>query len=112
MADLDLFRWIPSSLAVNEAPTVQVIAYGDGYEARMALGINTNLPTYTLSFTEANTEVVAQMCAFLRGKNALERFRLLTADGVEVEVVARSWSARYGDGVGELTVELKQVAEL
>ncbi|MFO1417234.1 MAG: phage tail protein [Methylotetracoccus sp.] len=88
--------WAPSFGSESETePRVGVVKFGDGYEQRMADGINTVLPTWNLEWSEAERSVVRDMVAFLKARGGLEAFEFKDPDGEWVWVVCRRWRNRY-----------------
>ena len=69
------FTWIASTGAsLTIRPIVRRVAFGDGYEQRSALGINTEVVSWTLSFT-GNSAKISPIRAFLRAQGAVISFQ-------------------------------------
>lgn len=68
------FSWIPEeSLSVSVKPKVKVISFGDGYEQRIADGINNQLREYSLNFSGEEDEI-REIDKFLSEHGAVKAF--------------------------------------
>jgi len=70
-----VFTWYPDEGASEDIkPSVVATKFGDGYEQRSALGINTEVVSWTLSFT-GNSAKISPIRAFLRAQGAVISFQ-------------------------------------
>ena len=114
------------SMAKQSAPRVLVASFGDGYEQRIADGINTLNETYSLSFATRPKADIDDIVAFLDGKKGVSSFPLILPDsnvtsnpagpaGIgerEVKVVTTDYSVSYDyDNFYSLSLSLKRVFE-
>ena len=68
------FNWIPEeSIKVSVKPKVKVISFGDGYEQRIADGINNQLREYSLSFSGEEADI-REIDKFLTEHGAVKAF--------------------------------------
>ena len=106
------FTWYPDVGATERnIPDVLVTKFGDGYEARVANGINTNRAIWGVKFTRVNTEVEA-ILAFLEARNAVETFTWTTPrNGIGV-YICRNWQqSRMQGGAMTITADFERVYE-
>jgi len=114
------------SMTKNSTPRVLVASFGDGYEQRIADGINTLNETYSLNFANRLKADIDDIVAFLDVKKGVSSFPLILPDsnvlsdptgpaGVgerEVKVVTTNYSLTYSyDNFYSLSVSLKRVFE-
>ncbi len=76
---------------VNNAPRVKTVKFGDGYEQRVADGINTQPKMWNLTFTY-DTSTIATIDSFLSGKAGVASFTWTPTGFSEIKVVCREWS--------------------
>tara|TARA_R110000796_G_scaffold165843_1_gene282709 strand:+ start:552 stop:950 length:399 start_codon:yes stop_codon:yes gene_type:complete len=114
------------SMMKNSTPRVLVASFGDGYEQRIADGINNLDETYTLTFATRLKADIDDIVAFLDLKKGVSSFPLILPDsnvlsnpagpaGVgerEVKVVTTNYSLTYNyDNFYSLSISLKRVFE-
>jgi phage-related protein len=87
------FTDTPSSAALATKPRVRVAAFGDGYEQRVADGINNAPRSWSLGFTRPTTEADA-ILAFFEARNGAEAFDWTPPYGAAGKFVAREWSVQ------------------
>ena len=107
-------------------PRVLTASFGDGYEQRIADGINTLDENYSLSFATRQKEDIDDIVAFLDATKGVTKFSLILPDsnvssdpsgpaGVgerEVKVISTSYAQTYDySNFYSLTLELKRVFE-
>ena len=85
-------------------PKIFRTEFGDGYEQRLANGINNLVESYSLSFSNRTKEEIDDITAFFANKGAVTAFTFTIPDSnnsgeTAVKVVCDSWSQsyRYGD---------------
>ena len=86
------FDYAPQTASRSQQPRVRTAAFGDGYEQRVADGINTMPKRWTLSFTRPVVEADA-ILAFLVARAGVEAFDWTDPDGAAGKYVCREWSA-------------------
>jgi len=105
---------------------VNVSKFGDGYEQRVAKGINSQGETYNLQFNNRTAEFVDDVVVFLDAQKGITKFPLILPDsnqssnpsgpaGVgekEIKVVADTYTTTYLYGTFySLTVSVRRVYE-
>lgn len=77
-------------------PRVSVIAFGDGYEARVPDGLNTLPRSYRLTFNSRTTTEADLIDNFLKARAAVEAFDWTPADdAVAAKFVCREWTRQH-----------------
>jgi len=108
------------SMAKASTPRVLTASFGDGYEQRIADGINTLNETYSLTFATRLKADIDDIVAFLDGKKGVSSFVLTLPDTNnttrtgerDVKVVTTNYSTTYAyDDFYSLSVSLKRVFE-
>lgn len=77
-------------------PRVLSAQFGDGYEQRVADGINTQKQVWSLTFRDSNT-VIDAIETFLIGKAGVTSFTWTPQGESEVRVLCREWSKSRDD---------------
>lgn len=73
---MNTFTWVPSyGSRETTKPTVNTVKFGDGYEQRVATGINTMPRTWELELTNKPSVVADAIVAFLRQNKAVTAFK-------------------------------------
>ena len=106
------FTWFPDTNSASDTkPNVKVAKFGDGYEQRTSIGLNTDPMKWSLKFTRSREEGMA-IRAFLRLHGAIKAF-LWTNPLEEVGTyVCREWkTSQLKGGVMEVSAEFEQVFE-
>lgn len=75
----------------NKTPRVLSARFGDGYEQRLADGINTKPAIWNLTFTYDNS-TIASIESFLETKGGITSFTWTPHGGSEIKVICREWS--------------------
>lgn len=89
------FIWIPSyGSAVSTKPNVKVVKFGDGYEQRVAVGLNTALRKWEVTFASRANETADTIEAFFEARGALEWFNWTPPHGAAGQWVCREWAAQ------------------
>lgn len=106
------FSWYPDTGAQCAIkPSVQPTKFGDGYELRIAVGINPVSEKWSLKFSRNQAESDA-INAFLKARAASESFLWTTPDGMAGTFVCREWRRnRLQGGIAEITCDFEQVFE-
>ena len=77
--------------------------FGDGYEQRLANGINNLAESYGVSFSNRTKEEIDDITAFFASKGAVSNFSFTIPDSnnsgeTTIKVVCDSWSQAYTTG--------------
>lgn len=108
------------SMTKTAAPRVLQITFGDGYEQRIADGINTINETYSLSFKTRTKEDIDDIVFFLDARKNVSKFIFTMPDSnnttrtgeKDVKVVATNYSVTYDyEDFYSLSLSLKRVYE-
>ena len=91
------------SMSKQSTPRVLVANFGDGYEQRIADGINTLNETYSLTFATRLKADIDDIVAFLDGKKGVNNFTLTLPDTNnttrtgerDVKVITTNYSVSY-----------------
>jgi len=74
-------------------PRVRVTAFGDGYEQRVADGINVRPQMWNLQFNNRTNTEAASILTFLEARNAVEAFDWTPPnEETAIKVVCREWT--------------------
>ena len=108
------FTWTPSVGAnLSMRPTVRRVAFGDGYEQRLAFGINTKPQVWSLEFRGRTTAEAIAIDAFLRARGAVQSFDWTPPGGNAAKFVCEEWSRSVDEpNVETVRVTFKQVFDL
>ncbi len=106
-------------LSKNTKPRVLKVQFGDGYEQRIAEGINSLDETYAVSYSNRPKEEVDDIMAFLDNKKGVTAFTYTIPDsnntpGLEtsIKVVCDAYSATYvSDATYSLSATFRRVYE-
>ncbi|MCB1928291.1 MAG: phage tail protein [Rhodocyclaceae bacterium] len=110
----ETFTWQASyGSALDEAPRVEAISFGDGYEARVGQGINQDPRRWSLVFTNKPTPVADALVSFLRARGALESFDWTDPEDNPGRWVCRAWNSQpTSPRHRTITCEFHEVFEL
>lgn len=87
------FTYVPEfGAVVNKKPTVRSAKFGDGYEQRLAFGINTNPQSWNLSFSMREDTEADLIDAFLTARAGVEAFDWTPPNGSAGKYICREWS--------------------
>lgn len=106
------FTWLPDLGAqLNQKSTAQPIKFGDGYEQRVASGINYKPKSWSLTFTKGASEAM-DILTFLEARGGLESFSWTDPFDKEGTWVCREWNgAQQAFGVYAVSATFEQVFE-
>ena len=105
------FSWYPDASSQQSCkPAVQVTKFGDGYETRVAVGINTMPMKWSLSFDRAQA-VGKAILDFLRARGGVEVFYWTNPMGEAGKYVCREWKTEHPPGGIRVTCDFEQVFE-
>ena len=105
------FTYIPTYGASEQTkPRVRAANFGDGYEQRVADGINTTKRVWTLTFSKSAADM-ATVVAFLANEGGLTAFTWTPPRGASGLWVCREWTSPVNDGYDTLNVTFEEVHE-
>lgn len=97
---------------VSVKPRVRIAQFGDGYEQRIADGINVRAQVWSLQFTNRTDTEAGNITTFLEARNGVEAFDWTPPNGSAIKVVCREWSktvTRYN--LNSVSATFQQVFE-
>ena len=87
------FTWTPSVGAnLSIRPNVRRVAFGDGYEQRLAFGINTQPQVWSLEFRGRTSTEATAIDAFLRARGAVQAFDWTPPGGASSYLFVGDWN--------------------
>lgn len=96
-------------------PKVHVVTFGDGYEQRIADGINNLAQTMNVTFNTRPKAEIDDLVAFFESLGGVSKFRMTIDDsnGNEmIKVVCKSWNQTWNyDNFYSLSTTLERVYE-
>lgn len=107
-----VFTWFPDAGSqCDTKPNVQSTKFGDGYEVRTPIGINSVAEKWSVKFTRTET-VGNALAAFLKTHAGALAFDWTNPDNVAGVFVCREWKrSRLKGGASEITCTFEQVFE-
>ena len=108
------FTWTASTGAnVSIRPSVRRVAFGDGYEQRLAFGLNTQAQVWTLEFRGRTSLEAATIDAFFRARGGVQAFDWTPPGGTAAKFVCEEWSRSLDEpNVESVRSTFKQVFDL
>ncbi|MGW8422439.1 phage tail protein [Comamonas sp. HJ-2] len=89
---MSTFNWRPNSGPTQaRQPKVRTAAFGDGYQQRVASGINASPRSWSLQFTRREADIDA-IEVFLNAHNGVTSFDWQPPTGLPGKWICRSWS--------------------
>ena len=85
------FVWGHTGCTETNAPRVRVVRFGDGYEQRIAAGLNNQLRQWSVRFDRCDPRVAAAIVLFFRTRGGVEAFDWTNNRDEEVLVVCETW---------------------
>lgn len=106
------FNYQPSyNATLDKAPRVKTASFGDGYQQRVADGINVSPQVWNLTFQASITDINA-IDAFLSLKNGVTAFTWTPSGMSEIKVICRNWSRSIpAPTAGSISAKFEQVFE-
>lgn len=91
---MSTFIWTADRSPQKQAkPIVTQIKFGDGYEQRVASGINTNPKNWALNFSNRDVSEIDEIEDFLDARGGVEAFDWTPPNAdTAIRVVVRSWT--------------------
>jgi phage-related protein len=107
------FTYTPSfSADLSEAPTVRTVKFGDGYEQRLAYGLNTQPKTWQLQFSNRDDTERDNILTFLRARGATESFDWTDPNNYAGKWVCSEWqTSQVSCNFNNITATFRQVFE-
>lgn len=90
---MSTFTDTPASASLTVKPRIRTAQFGDGYEQRLADGINNAPRSWALTFARSNAEADV-ILAFFEARNGDEAFDWTPPYGAAGKFVARDWSVQ------------------
>lgn len=94
-------------------PNVRVVRFGDGYEQRLAYGVNTQPKNWSLTWSASSNSDADAIEAFWEARGAVESFDWTPiGDTTSYKFVCRQWQRQhqYAD-INTITATFEQVFE-
>lgn len=110
---LQTFTWFPDTESDHGVkPAVETTKFGDGYELRVPIGINSTPMSWNLTFTRDNTESMA-ILGFIRNRGGFEAFIWKNPQEEQGVYVCREWKVKRlkAGGAMRITCSFDQVFE-
>ena len=90
-------------MSANSNPNRFTISFGDGYQQRIAKGINNLQQTYAVSFANRTKEEIDDITAFFTSKGGVTNFTFTIPDSnnsgeTAIKVICEQWSQAYTTG--------------
>lgn len=106
------FTWLPDmGASMNVEPNIDGAKYGDGYEQRVGLSINSQAKKWSVTFTKSAFEASA-ILAFLSARNAADSFNWTDPMDSLGTYVCKKWQHRQiNPGIYQVTGDFEQVFE-
>ena len=99
----------------QNTPRIHAVSFGDGYEQRIADGINTLNQTMNVSFSTRPKAEIDDIVAFFESLGGVSKFRMTIDDsnGDEtIKVVCKTWNQTWAfDNFYSLTATFERVYE-
>ena len=105
------FTWNPDhGSSLSEEPKVALAKFGDGYEVRLALGINNKPQTWELQFSSVST-AFTDVLTFVRLRGGIEPFFWKSPLGETFLYVCRKWNTKHQGQLRSVSFSFEQVFE-
>ena len=108
------FSYIPDyGAGRTHTPRVRSVRFGDGYEQRLAYGLNTNLQVWQLAFSARTNVETDSIMNFLDARNGVESFDWTTPDNVSGKKwLCRQWQkSMIAFNINSVSCQFEEVAE-
>lgn len=104
------FTWSPQTATQEAAPRVLSASFGDGYQQRVAFGINTQPRKWSLTFRD-RASALQPAVDFLVARAGVESFDWTPPAGAAGKFVCDGWSATPHSGRGfiDLSATFREV---
>ena len=101
-------------MQLNKEPKVDAVKFGDGYEQRIAKGINNNPQAWAMAYTGRGATDINSVYDFLEARNGVEAFEWTPrGEATPRQFVCRKWTRRFDhfDVVQAINFTLEEVFE-
>lgn len=106
---MDEFEWCPDSVEPSVQPNVKGVQFGDGYEQRAPSGLNNQLRTYSLQFSDRR-DTIKDIDDFLTLKGGVTAFKWRAPDTYQlITVVCPQWGGPVTGAWREFNCTFRQV---
>jgi len=107
------FTYTPSFTAdLQEQPQIRTVQFGDGYEQRLAYGLNTQPKAWSLQFNNRDDAERDNILAFLRARGGVESFDWTDPNSYAGKWVCSEWrTSQVSCNFNNITVTFRQVFE-
>jgi phage-related protein len=107
------FTFTPSFTAdLEEQPIVKSVRFGDGYEQRLAYGLNTQPKKWSLQFANRNDTERDNILTFLRARGGTESFDWTDPNGYAAKWLCRGWNtSQVSCNFNNISATFEQVFE-
>lgn len=108
-------KWHPDDEdELETSPNVKVMKFGDGYEQRIPVGINSKTRSWNLKFTKPleqaeSEDGIRQILNFLEEKAGVTSFLWTDPLGYQGKFVCRKWNVRRTGVLYELSARFEEV---
>ena len=83
-------------MQLENAPKVRAVKFGDGYEQRVADGINNDPQKWTMAFTRRSGTDVDGVYDFMKARGAVESFEWTPrGESTPRKFICRKWTRRF-----------------
>ena len=108
-----VFTWAPDTGASKvEKPAVTKISFGDGYQQRVAYGINTAPETWSVNFANRDATEAAAISTFLESQNGVTSFLWTPPNDSQKTFVCPTWNVTVNKGnLYSISATFEQVFE-
>jgi len=108
-----VFTWEPSYEASESSrPRVRKFQAGDGYEARVRFGLNTDPKTWSLTFAERSDAEAEEITDFLEAQAGVAAFDWVPPRGSSGKYVCEDWQVSMrACNFNTITAKFQQVFE-
>lgn len=108
------FNFTPDfSAQVSSRPVVRAVKFGDGYEQRLAYGINNNPKQWSLTFAARDDSEANSIEAFFDARGGVESFDWTAPNGTYGKYVCREWNRTFDkSNLNTVTASFEQVYDL
>ena len=104
-----IFEWAPDSVHPNVQPKVKRVRFGDGFEQRQPDGLNNQLRTYNLVFSDRR-DVIKEIDDFLAAHGGVKSFRWRAPDTYQlITVICPQWGGPVTGAWREFNCTFEQV---
>lgn len=110
---MSTFTWTPSFEATElSKPRVSKVQLGDGYEKRVAMGLNSDLKEWNLVFSERTDLERDEILSFLETQNGVAAFDWVPPRGAAGKYVCEEWQVTMRNcNFNTINATFRQVAE-